>query len=171
MAYRREVFLQLNGFGDFKNLHTGDDDLLLQRVREETNWKIKYIPEKSSQIYNAPPSSWQKFYQQRIRYASKGFIYPRRISQFLLTFYVFNLLLLSAPIVIISDLLYIIPLLGSLLLKGLSEYRFIDKAATVLHDRRFLYLFPIVFLLHIPYVLLFGLMGQFKRFEWGSHKS
>ncbi len=171
MAYRKEVYLQLDGFGIYKNLHTGDDDLFLQRVREETDWMIKYNNNKDSHVFNAPPSNWKKFFHQRLRYASKGLLYSSKVSMILILFFVLNLLLLISPLLLLGQLKYITAILTILFIKAFTEYTFLNKATSVLEDRRHLSVFPIVFLLHIPYVFLFGLLSQIKSFEWGEHLS
>ena len=168
MAYRKEVYLQLDGFGIYKKLHTGDDDLFLQRVREETDWIIKYNNSKDSHVLNAPPSNWKKFFHQRLRYASKGLLYSSKVSTILILFFVLNLLLLISPLLLVGNIKYFIVILIILFIKAFTEYAFLKQATSVLEDRRHLSVFPIVFLLHIPYVFLFGLLSQIKRFEWGD---
>lgn len=171
MAYRKVVYNQLGGFGIYKNLHTGDDDLFLQRVREETDWQIAYVSVEKSHVYNEPPATWQKFYQQRIRYASKGFKYPFRITLILILFYFLNLLLLVSPLLLLTCSDCILPFLAILLLKLISEFSFLKLASSYLEDKRFFNLFPVAFILHIPYVVFFGLFAQILNFKWGDHTS
>jgi len=171
MAYRKEVFDQLGGFGNYLSIHTGDDDLFLQRVREETDWQIAYCPEPSGQVWNAPPVSWYQFYHQRLRYASKGFHYPLRVTITLVLFYIYNLLLFISPWFLLLDSGLFWYWLSAVILKAASDYLLLAKAARYLKDQRHLVLFPFVFLLHIPYVLVFGLLSQVKSFEWAQRKS
>jgi len=171
MAYRKEVYEQLAGFGQFKHIHTGDDDLFLQRVREETNWKIVYNSSCEGQVTNAPPATIKKFFHQRLRYASKGFLYPKIITGSLIAFYFFNLFIFLSPLYILFKGIYIFPVFTIALLKAFGDYHFLRTAASVLGHKEHLYLFPFAFLLHIPYVLLFGFLSQIKQFEWGSRKS
>ncbi|TFG94918.1 MAG: glycosyltransferase [Calditrichales bacterium] len=171
MAYRKSVFLQLDGFGKFKNIHTGDDDLFLQRVREETNWQIAYCTRQQSHVYNPPPDNIKKFFHQRLRYASKGLLYPWKISAVLSLFYMLELITLLTPLTFLIVPGFVLPWLAIVILKAVGEYLFFSKAATFLEDTRQLSLFPVAFLLHIPYVVVFGALGQIVRFEWGSRKS
>lgn len=171
MAYRKEVYNDLNGFGKFKHIHSGDDDLFLQRVREETDWEIKYCTHRDSQVINDPPTTWQKFFNQRLRYASKGFLYPFGVTISLTFFYFFNLLLLLSPMTFSIHPVYLIPFIFILGVKGFNDRLFLKTAAETLNDIRHIRLFPIAFLLHIPYVVVFGLLGQFRDFKWGDLKS
>jgi cellulose synthase/poly-beta-1,6-N-acetylglucosamine synthase-like glycosyltransferase len=171
MAYRKSVYEQLGGYGTFKNIHTGDDDLFLQRVREESNWKVIYSAGKNSHVYNAPPENWQKFFQQRIRYASKGFVYPLKVTFILALFYFLNLLLLLSPFFLISCTNCILPFLASLFLKAVSDFSFLSSASKYLGDDRFIEVFPVALILHIPYVVFFGLFAQVLNFKWADHSS
>ena len=171
MAYRKSVYEELGGFGIYKNLHTGDDDLFLQRVRDETSWKIAYASGRESHVYNAPPDHWQSFIQQRIRYASKGFKYPIQVTIILIVFYLLNLIYLFSPLTFILNSHYILPFFAALFLKAVSDYGFIKSAASLLEDKRYLQIFPVAFILHIPYVVFFGLVAQLKNFRWGDHSS
>ncbi len=171
MAYRKEVYNQLEGFGQFKHIHTGDDDLFLQRVREETDWKIVYNSTREGQVWNAPPATLKKFFHQRLRYASKGFLYPKGVTVSLVAFFILNLFIVMSLLSSLYSGIYILPLFFLLLLKFFGEYLFLSRAASVLHHREHISLFPFAFILHIPYVLIFGLLSQFKQFEWGSRKS
>jgi cellulose synthase/poly-beta-1,6-N-acetylglucosamine synthase-like glycosyltransferase len=171
LAYRKEVYDQLNGFGKHKKFASGDDDLFLQRVRDETNWHIRYANIRESQVENAPPTSWSQFYQQRLRYASKGFMYPWKVSLALMAFYLLNLLFIILAIGLIFNIETLFILIAGLCLKGFIEYIFLEKGASYLTDRRFLYLFTIAFILHIPYVVVFGLLTQLQKFQWAGIKS
>jgi hypothetical protein len=171
MGYRKSVYKQLCGFGIYKNLHTGDDDLFLQRVRDETLWKIAYVSGQKSHVYNAPPDYWHTFVQQRIRYASKGLKYPIQVTFILFLFYLLNLLLLLSPFTFFIGIYYLIPFLSALFLKAVSDFSFLKLAASVLEDNRNLGMFPVAFILHIPYVVFFGLIAQLKSFKWGDHSS
>ena len=170
MAYRKIVFEQLSGYGKFSHIHTGDDDLFLQRVRDETNWHIRYATDKESRVDNAPPENFRQFYNQRLRYASKGFLYPPVFKILLIGFYLFNFLfLLNSVFALIFPLLIPVCMLA-LLLKFISDYMFIFRAASVLHDRRHLSLIFIALIIHIPYVVYFGLAAQLQNFIWAGRR-
>jgi cellulose synthase/poly-beta-1,6-N-acetylglucosamine synthase-like glycosyltransferase len=171
MAYRKDVYEQLGGYGDFKRLHTGDDDLFLQRVRDESDWRITYATGKSSHVYNAPPGNWNQFFQQRIRYASKGFNYPLKVTLILVLFYFLNLLLLISLISLLTCTSCVLPFFAALILKAVSDFSFLKSASLLLGDKRFLKLFPVALVLHIPYVVFFGFFAQLVSFKWADHSS
>ena len=145
--------------------------MFLQRVREETDWKIVYATGTESHVYNEPPPTWQKFYHQRIRYASKGFKYPFKVTLILISFYFLNLMLLISPLSFFDCTHCFLPFIAALFLKAATDFNFLNSASTILEDKRYLALFPIAFILHIPYVVFFGILAQIINFKWGDHSS
>ncbi len=171
IAYRKSLFLSLNGFGPYKKYLSGDDDLFLQRVREETDWAIRYAYQKEAQVFNNPPLSFKKFYQQRLRYTSKSYLYPASVTFALGGIYLMNLLLLVLiPYQIITGI-GLPGGLGALLLKICSEFLFLKKAARSLNENRSLSLFFPASLFHVPYVVYFGIAGLILNYEWGARES
>ena len=158
----------MDGFGEFKNVHTGDDDLFLQRVRDKTKWKIRYATAKESQIQNAAPTSLKQFINQRMRYASKGFKYPMKVTISLAAYYLFNVTLSLLAILSLLNNALFIPFLIILLIKGLADFCLMKKSSNVLNTKIHFILFPIMNILHIPYVIFFGLMGNLKKYEWAG---
>jgi glycosyltransferase involved in cell wall biosynthesis len=47
-AYRRQLYLDLGGFGEDGSMASGDDDLLLQRISALTNWKASFAADPRS---------------------------------------------------------------------------------------------------------------------------
>ena len=168
MAYRKKVYTEINGFGEFSNVHSGDDDLFLQRVRENTNWEIRYATDKESHVKNASPNTLKQFVNQRLRYASKGFKYPMNVILSLTVYYLFNVtLFLLAILSLLNNALFILFLI-ILIIKGFADFCLMKKSSKALNTKIPFMLFPIVNILHIPYVIYFGLMGNIKKYKWAG---
>jgi cellulose synthase/poly-beta-1,6-N-acetylglucosamine synthase-like glycosyltransferase len=166
LAYRKSLYLALNGYGEYRAVLSGDDDLFLARVRSRFQGKIKYQTAPESHVYNAPPSSWRQFYHQRLRFASKGLIYEKKVTFSLMLLYFFNLLIFTSPLLFLVSAKLGLAAILAWLLKGLAEFIFMRRAM-----RRFIHFYSIpvflaTFLMHIPYVLWFGAAAQFKSYRW-----
>lgn len=170
MAYRKKLYLDIDGFGQFKNYLSGDDDLFLMRVRETQKYGIRYVVDENSHVHNAPPQSWRQFFHQRIRYASKGFAYSRQMTAGLIIYFCYNLILLSALFIGLFDLKALFLILPILAIKVGGDFLFMRSASAALHDQRHLSLIPLTSLLHIPYVIVFGILGQIKQFRWAGER-
>ncbi len=170
MAYRKSLYLEIGGFGPYKTHISGDDDLFLTRVREARKYKIQYATDAHAHVFNNPPRLWAKFLHQRLRYASKGFDYPFKVTIGLILYYLFNLLLSVKTVQSITTFTFTGTLAAVWLLKMGSEFLFISKAARILKDLRALIVFPVVSLLHPFYVVFFGALGQMGYFQWAENK-
>ncbi len=168
MAYRKSVYFDVDGFGPYKQHLSGDDDLFLTRVREAKRFKIKYALGKESHVYNNPPRLWSKFLHQRLRYASKGFDYPFKVTLGLIAYYLYNLLLTVQTVtaLVLWDWPGALFLIWAL--KMGAEFIFMNKATRLLDDRRALTVFPILAAIHPLYVTVFGALGQLGYFRWAE---
>ena len=170
MSYRKKVYHDIGGFGEFSTHISGDDDLFITRVREQRKYKIHYATDAESHVYNNPPQLWRKFLHQRMRYASKGFDYPHKVTAGLILYFLMNLLLSIGLLSFAFSITFFLSAVGLFALKSIFEFIFMHKAANTLNDTRYLKMFPIAVILHIPYVIVFGILGQFKHFQWVEDK-
>ncbi len=168
LAYRRQVFLQLDGFGQFSGYHSGDDDLFLQRVRDESGYGVCYAYDSDSFVYNAPPATFRQFFNQRLRYASKGFFYPWKFTATLTALWLFNFVMFFYPLTFFADSGKIFLFITAVTAKLISDYIFMTRAAGIFSMQKLMRYFMLAEILHVPYVFFFGLAGQFISYEWGS---
>jgi cellulose synthase/poly-beta-1,6-N-acetylglucosamine synthase-like glycosyltransferase len=172
IAYRKKVFKEVNGFYDQMELSSGDDELLMQKIWLETNYKIKFCPEKEAVVRTAPNITISQFYQQRKRWASKGLFYGNKVLVMkLLLIYLFYLSLPFQLIIgIIISPIYLLTLAISLFLKVLFEYLVLKKGTDLLFDTKILRAFFPSQILHIPYIIIAGISGVFGNFTWKERK-
>lgn len=164
LAYRKEVFHQVGGFSRISHLAAGDDVFFLQLVNEMTDWKIAYCRE--SYVLTDPPHSPSAFWSQSIRRASKGKGYGPKSKILLSLVYLLNLWLFLSPLLYLLDFASL-NLIATVLI-GKMAAEFLVILWGVVNWRRFflLLVFPLIFVLHIGFVAVIGLLGQFVKFEW-----
>lgn len=75
IAYRKKVFDEVGGFNYQLNLSSGDDELLMQKISNDTDFKVKFCIDKKAIVKTAANKTISDFYQQRKRWASKGLFY------------------------------------------------------------------------------------------------
>jgi hypothetical protein len=88
----------------------------------------------------------------------------------LIGLYVYNLIILLAFIssLFIHDL-FLMAIL-SLTVKSLFEFIFLYTFAKKMDRLFYLKYYPVVALLHIPYVVILGGLGQLVKFKWKGEK-
>ncbi|MCE5250920.1 glycosyltransferase, partial [bacterium] len=72
LAFRRDVFEKLEGYGSKKSVLSGDDTLLLQRFRAHNPSSVVTMPARGTHVYTGAPGSFRPFIRQRIRHMSTG---------------------------------------------------------------------------------------------------
>lgn len=162
LAYRKSVFRQVGGFEAIGHFTSGDDDLLLHRIRRKTDWKCRYAVDPDSVVSSKPPTTMKAFFSQRTRHASKGRHYDAVLKIGLIAVYLMNALLLISAVLVRLWPLFI----GVFLAKSLFEFVSIRKTALLFGQQKALMVFPIAALIHPLYILVFGLWGQFGNFKW-----
>lgn len=163
LAYRKSVFEQVGGFEKIKQFASGDDDLFLKLVLQFTDWEIRYALDHELVVPTGMLKNLRQFINQRTRHASKGFHYePLKIAG-LFTLYFFNVLIVFG-LVFMANMQYI-PL-ACFGFKVLAEFAILHLFAGIMRRRRFLTVFPLAMILHPLYIVIFGALGQTKKFKW-----
>ncbi len=165
LAYRKQVYNEVGGFSRINHFVSGDDDLMLKLV-QKTQWSIRYAYDASLSVPTQHVQSVRQFTHQRLRHASKGFFYEYKKIAALVLVYLYNLLIfLSVPFALLSWIPWSMVLFFTAL-KFIFEFILLFRFAFRLHRLYFLRIFPLAELLHVPYVVIFGALGPFKKFKW-----
>ncbi len=167
LAYRRSVFMDVDGFHGIGHLKSGDDDLFIQKVARLTTWKIVSSAERAAIVATAPQNTLRSFLNQRIRWASKGIHYHNPLFVlYLISVYLFYLLLFfSFPVAICPGVNILYPAIF-LLLKAIADFILIEKGCRLTGRRDLLKYFPLTELFQIPYILIVGFAGLFGKYTW-----
>jgi cellulose synthase/poly-beta-1,6-N-acetylglucosamine synthase-like glycosyltransferase len=172
LAYRRDAFIQVNGYRPVSHRVSGDDVLLMQMIRKHTNYRILFASEPGAFAVSAPQPSWPSFINQRNRWASNGGyqlrLNPLFFAYLVLTF-VYNIVLASGLVFLFSGSReMVIP--ACLAAKGLFEFGIAWQGCRYFQRRDLIKYFLFWFLLQIPYVVLVGVMGSLGLFHWKGRK-
>jgi len=167
IAYTKAAFEQVGGFHGIDRQPTGDDMLLMHKIYQLHPRAMVWLKSTAALVSTAPAHSWQAFFQQRIRWASKAAYYnDKRVFYVLLLVYIFNasLLLLGLASVFQTQLL---PTLGgAIAIKTSAELSFMVPVARFFGKSRWLWWFPLMQPLHILYTVAAGWLGRFGSYQW-----
>jgi len=169
LAYRREAFEEVGGFSRIGHRVSGDDVLLLQLVHQKTHWKIHFAPLEDCFNVSPPEENLHDLLNQRKRWASNG-AYQLRLNKifflYVVTTFLVNLsLLVHFPVYIILSKSLIFPLI-CLMMKCVAEGLLLTKGCHVYKRFDLFKLFPVWFLLQIPYVVFVGFLGSIGHLTW-----
>ena len=168
LAYRRSAFLAVDGFAGTEGVASGDDELLLQKMRRLPGCDLAFAKCRDAIVYTHALPDWPALRAQRLRWVSKARAYlDRRVNvvQALsyLAFWAFPVLLGLA----LWDGTYWLLLLEVILLKVAADLLLMYQAAKFFHTFPLLKRLPLLELLYTPYVLWVGLAGNLvRRYTW-----
>ena len=172
IAYRKNVFDDVGGFKDQMDLSSGDDELLMQKIAKDTDYKVRFSIAKNSIVKTHSNRSVTEFYHQRKRWASKGLFYgDKNLIIKLLLIYFFYVGLVFQPILaIMLSGYFFLSLIASLLLKSIFEYLILTRGRKILFNNLSLKPFVIAELLQVPYIIIAGIVGAFGNLKWKERK-
>lgn len=170
LAYNKKVFVEVGGFRGIDNIASGDDMLLMNKIKKKYPSKIGYLYHKNAIAITAPMPTWKAFFNQRIRWASKADAYKdKTLLPTLVLIYLFNLSIIIWLIASIfnSNLwLFTIVLLA---IKILVEWRFL-KTGFQFFGKVGLINFILLQPLHILYIIIAGWLGKFGSYSWKGRR-
>ncbi len=167
MAYRKEVFLKVDGFRDHLELSSGDDDLFLQTIAREGLGEIKYIFDRAVLVSTNGKSNVDAFMQQRRRWASKSLFYKNNVL--ILRLFLLALFFVALPLMITLNIIHpeIIPFtIAAIALKVIPDFFVMNRGKNIVYNSSIIKYFLLAELLHIPYLLIASFLGLFGNFNW-----
>jgi len=166
LAYRREVYKELGGY-ETLGLTGLEDNMLLQWVGRNSNWKVKPA---CNVVYTKPMKTVRRFFAQRIRWASSSLQYRLSLVAFMVIAYGLNLALLFLIGLSAFGVISYKELIIFLSLKIVPEFLLVLKGLTLFNKVDLVRYFPLIQPLHVMYVLICGIHGLSGKFAWRGRK-
>lgn len=168
LAFRRSVFIELDGYSSHQHLSSGEDELLMQKIASKNKYKIKFCWDKDAVVYTKPNKNLGEFLAQRKRWASKSLHYENKnLILHLIVLYLFYIgLLFQLILVFLLSKAFIISLFISLSVKIFIEFILLLNGSKLLFDRSLLKFLVMAEIFQIIYLLYAGLAGLFGNFKW-----
>ncbi len=167
LAYSKKAFYGVNGFVGIDNIASGDDMLLMHKIKKEYPKQIGLLFSRDAIVKTHPMPNWNSFFNQRIRWASKADKFQdKRIIAVLSIVYLMNIILLLLPVIAIFKPILFLYWLGFVAFKMLCEFSFMLPAAKFFKQEKLLWWFPVMQLPHLFYTVSAGLLGKFGTYQW-----
>ncbi len=171
MAYSREAFYAAGGFNGINDIPTGDDTLLLFKMNKKFPGTIRYIKSKEAMVFTGAQPGWSAFFQQRIRWASKGFRGGNYLNTAVgLLVFLSDLLLIISGFYLFFNTLYLPVFLLSIFLKSAIDFLLLTYAAKFFDKKNLLTVFLIAEPITIIYTSLVGFAAFVIPYTWKGRK-
>ena len=174
LAYPKNIFEEVKGFEGISNTVSGDDVLLMYKVKNKYPDGIKFLKNADAIIYTKAKLSVCDFVNQRKRWASKRFPDLNSETKFVsLIVYFFNLFLLILPAVAffnntISLYPYSLVNVFAILftIKSLIDFLLLFLSTSFFKKKKLLIYFLPEQIIYLFYVVLVGFLGLSRKYEW-----
>lgn len=179
LAYQKNVYIEVGGFDDINDRASGDDVLLMYKIKKRYPKGIYFLKNEEAIVYTKAQETVKEFVQQRKRWASKGFFaFNSETKRVSLLIYFFNFYLVFVPVigsVCLSNspfhLLFMEICLILIGIKCFIDFLLLFLSASFFKKKRLLLLFLPEQIIYMIYVVLFGLMGSIGKYEWKGRKT
>jgi cellulose synthase/poly-beta-1,6-N-acetylglucosamine synthase-like glycosyltransferase len=168
LAYKKSVFYEVNGFWGIDKIASGDDMLLMNKIKAVYPDKVAFLYSPDAIISTHPMPDWKSFFNQRIRWASKAEQLKskdKKVFAVLVLVYVFNAALFIMPFLAVFNIHFLWNWLLLLLGKTIVELAFALPVAKFF-GQKFIWWFPFLQPVHIAYIVISGWLSKFGSYHW-----
>lgn len=171
LAYRKDVFEELDGFNGIDDLASGDDELFLHKAALKYPDGIGFCKSREAVVYTHAKPNLKEFLQQRKRWASKSTRYKNKSVVVLgVSIWFFNLLILLNFTAGFYNPNFWILACFSLICKFSAEILFLFHLSRFIGRKSLLFYLPMLTILHVIYMIYIGLAGNSGKYMWKGRR-
>ena len=171
LSYEKKVFYEVNGFEGIDEIASGDDMLLMHKIKIAYPDRILFLKSAEVIVQTQPAETLKDFMNQRIRWASKANKYTdKKITAVLMLVYLLNawIFILGISSFFFAKAFYLF--LISIIVKTIIELFFLYPVAKFFGKQKLLWWFIPAQPFHILYTLIAGWLGAFGSYRWKGRK-
>jgi len=168
LAFEKEAFIAVGGYGENKKILSGDDVFLLGKIQQAFPGQILFLKAKSALVYSSNNPDLSDFISQRSRWVSKVRKIPDSNTLFIaFVVYSVNFLLLFNLVFWFITPYYngtfLIIIFG---IKGIIDYLFLHFASFYFGKGNLMWHFIPAEILNLFYVTFIGVIGNLATNKW-----
>lgn len=172
LAYTKNAFYEVGGFSGIDWVASGDDILLMEKMKERFPNKIGYVFSKEVIVQTKPVNTVKEFLHQRIRWAGKSKLYKeKKMLPVMFLVYFFNLGLLAGIGLCLTQIISPLLITSLLLMKMFVELLLLLPMAKFFGAQNQLWSFPLFQPIHILYTIAAGSFGMLRKYEWKGRQT
>lgn len=166
-AYKKELFIELNGFEGNANIASGDDIFLLEKVLKTHPKQLCYLKCEHSIVTTKPQPNWNELISQRIRWAAKTSAYNDWFGKLTgLIVLLMNALIIAGLLLSLFEVFSFKVLVYILIIKFSIDFLLIYKSALFFNQKEVLLSFVPAFFIY-PFVSVYvAFVSVFIGYKW-----
>ncbi len=161
LAYTKDLFFKNKGFATHQHILSGDDDLFVNETATSTNVSIQTNPD--SFVYTEAKKTYTSWSRQKTRHVSTGKYYKANDKFFLGLYYASLMLFYPAFVWLLILQIQWSVSLGVFGVRFLAQMIIMYFALKKLKYVHILWLLPVLDVLYLFYIVIFGTRGLFTR--------
>ena len=166
LAFLREVFEQVEGYGGNLHIPSGDDEFLLQKIAKRCPHHFFFLKHPAAVVTTQAQRTLYGFYQQRKRWASKWKLHrDKKVAALAVFIFLYHICIL-ASVLLVGLGTYGGGLLLFLLPKIILEFVFLRSVLPFLDKKLPLSSFLLLQLIYPFYAIFFGIGANLGRYTW-----
>lgn len=169
MAFRKEAFLEVNGYEGNRHIASGDDEFLMKKIHARYPEGLVFCSNPAA-VVGTEAVPWKEFIPQRIRWAGKWRLHGASAGAAMALFvFSFHLSLLTVfPAALFGD--NPVPSLILLAAKALLEYIFLSAVCRFLSVKWSWGAFVLLQLVYPLYAVTIGILANVGSTTWKGRK-
>jgi glycosyltransferase involved in cell wall biosynthesis len=167
LAYKKDGFIEVNGFSGNDHIASGDDVFLLEKMKKAFPKQVKFLKSEGAIVSTKPQLSWRNVLNQRVRWASKTSKQKNAASLLLGLLVLFvNASVLAIPFFMVFDsknFIFYLTLPG---LKIVADYLFVSPSSKFFGTTISNYKFQIQIFIYAAVVLMVVIRSLSGNYSW-----
>ncbi|WP_299250600.1 glycosyltransferase [uncultured Lacinutrix sp.] len=167
LAYKKELFLDLNGFDGNNEIASGDDIFLLQKAIKSNKSVVQFLKSKSAIVKTKAQPNIHALISQRKRWAAKTSSYNSVFGKVVgLIVLLMNAALVSSFTFVLFGLLQLKPLLYIFIIKSLVDFLLLFKTTRFFEQEGQLSSFIFSSILYPFFSVYIAFISLFTKYKW-----
>ena len=172
LAYTKGLFEKVNGFKGNRQIASGDDIFIVEKVMQQYPDKILFTKHPHANLTTAKPN-WSGFFQQRLRWGTKNAkAHPVSKAVMGIPFLLSCLIVFSILAIPFNPTYFLLLSLITFVGKSICDYFLLHSASSFFHREDLMKYFLQSEVLHVLYLVTVGMSSLFiKKYTWKGRKS
>jgi len=166
LAFRKEAFFEVGGYGGNFQIPSGDDEFLMRKIIKRFPNSIRFVANPDCTVATAPQNSVYDFIEQRLRWGGK---WKANDSALAKAVALFVLIVQGSWLVAVGCLILdftSVEIRFLIALKIGFEFIFLWLVSRYLRQRFYFVAFATLQLLYPIYVISIGVLAQMRSYRW-----
>jgi cellulose synthase/poly-beta-1,6-N-acetylglucosamine synthase-like glycosyltransferase len=167
LAYKKSVFIELEGFKGIDDLASGDDELFLHKVAHAYPGSIGFCKAEEALVFTHAKPNLKEFLQQRKRWASKSVKYKdKRVMVVAVAIWVFNVSLIMNLILGLFYVDFLKLVCIQFMIKFIAEIFYLEPLVDFAKRKGLIINLTFLTFLHVLYFVYIGILGNSGKYHW-----